>query len=88
VKNQPLLKLRPVPRTLPGPEPGPGIDAVETALADALQRASVSGAWSTVERLAAELEARREERSRTTGAADVVILDSARRKGGATRVTP
>ena len=38
---------------------GPGIDAVEQALADALARASIAGAWSTVERLAAELEAQR-----------------------------
>jgi hypothetical protein len=56
----------------------PPADPVELALADALQRASVAGAWTTVERLAGELEARRKERSQTTKTADVVTLASAR----------
>jgi hypothetical protein len=41
---------------------GPACDAVERALADALTRASIVGAWATVERLAAELKARRKEK--------------------------
>ena len=60
--------------TEPGPEPGPAIDAVESALADALRRAADAGAWPTVERLASELEARRKDRAQATGVADVVSL--------------
>jgi len=65
-----------------GPQSGPdqnAVDPVEQALADALQRASVAGAWSTVERLAGELEARRKARLQTSGGADVVTLNSARK---------
>jgi hypothetical protein len=62
-----------------GPEPGPACDAVESALADALQRASIAGAWSTVERLASELEARRKARTQAAGVADVVSLSSVRK---------
>jgi hypothetical protein len=61
---------------------------VELALADALQRASVAGAWTTVERLAGELEARRKERLSAAGVAPVVTLASARKvKGPAKRAT-
>ena len=56
----------------------PPADPVELALADALQRASVAGAWTVVERLAAELEARRRERLNAAGVAPVVMLNSAR----------
>jgi len=66
-----------------GPQSGPdqnAVDPVEQALADALQRASVAGAWSTVERLAGELEARRKARLQTSGGADVVTIDSARKR--------
>jgi hypothetical protein len=44
-------------------------DPVEVALAEALQRAAEAGQWTTVVRLAAELEARRTERH-LTGAID------------------
>ncbi len=57
----------------------PPADPVELALADALQRASVAGAWTTVERLASELEARRRARSNAAGVAPVVTLASARK---------
>jgi len=52
-------------------------DTAEFALADALARATSPGAWSTVERLAAELESRRRERSRASGDAEVVSLPRA-----------
>ena len=52
-------------------------DPVEAALADALQRASAAGAWSTVETLARELTARREAH-----AADVVDIGVARKRRG------
>jgi len=67
-----------IERPSAGPTSG-HTDAVELALADALQRASVAGAWGTVERLASELEARRKERTSAAGLADVVTLNSARR---------
>jgi hypothetical protein len=51
-------------------------DAVETALADALQKASEAGAWDVVAKLAAELEARRRAR------AAVVDLDVVRARRG------
>jgi hypothetical protein len=47
-----------------GREPGPPSDTVETALADALQRAALAGAWDAVMALTAELKARREARAR------------------------
>jgi 2C-methyl-D-erythritol 2,4-cyclodiphosphate synthase len=50
-------------------------DIVEEALADALRGATAAGEWTTVARLAAELQARREAR------AGVVVLDAARRRG-------
>ena len=52
-------------------------DPVEMALADALQRAALAGAWDAVAMLTAELRARREAR------ANVVKLDAerARRDG-------
>ena len=55
------------------PTPGQA-DAVEQALAEALQRASAAGAWTVVERLAGELEARRLERLKATGLAPVVPI--------------
>jgi hypothetical protein len=39
-------------------------DPVETALADALQRAALAGAWDAVAALTAELRARREARAK------------------------
>jgi len=48
-------------------------------LADALARASIAGAWSTVERLAAELEARRKDRDKANGTAEVITLNSVRK---------
>jgi hypothetical protein len=52
------------------------VDAVDQALAVALERASAAGEWSTVTQLARELEARR------LGRVDVVQLEveRARRK--------
>ncbi|HEX3850272.1 MAG TPA: hypothetical protein VHW01_04860 [Polyangiaceae bacterium] len=50
------------------------MDAVEHALAEALQRASAAGEWGAVASLAAELAARRKAR------AGVVDLDHARAK--------
>lgn len=54
-------------------------DAVETALADALTRASQAGQWDIVASLAAELQARRQAR------ANVLSLDAARSKRGGGR---
>ena len=51
-------------------------DAVEHALADALQRASAAGAWDVVGQLARELEARR----KALAAPGVVRLDAERAK--------
>jgi integrase len=62
--------------------PGEGAtfhDPVELALADALQRAAVAGAWTVVERLAGELEARRRERAQAAGVAEVVALRGPRK---------
>jgi len=59
--------------------PGTFHDPVELALADALQRASVAGVWTVVERLAGELEARRRERLNASGVAPVVTINSARK---------
>jgi hypothetical protein len=53
---------------------GAPVDAVEHALAEALQRASAAGEWGAVASLAAELAARRKAR------AGVVDLDHARAK--------
>ncbi len=64
-----------------------GADPVELALADALARASVAGVWTVVERLAGELEARRTERLKGAGLADVVTLASARRDKRKTQAT-
>jgi hypothetical protein len=50
------------------------LDAVETALALALEGAAKAGEWSTVAQLARELEARRLARAK------VVTLDSTRRR--------
>jgi hypothetical protein len=50
------------------------LDAVESALAFALEGATKAGEWSTVAQLAKELEARRLAR------ANVVALDSTRRR--------
>ena len=49
-------------------------DPIEAALADALRRAAIAGAWDSAAALTAELRARREAR------AGVVSLDAARRK--------
>ena len=54
----------------------PVLDAVERALADALQRAALAGAFDVVTVLTAELRARRETR------AQVVNLDTERAKRG------
>ncbi len=54
------------------------LDSIEVALADALKRAAAAGAWTAVERLAAELEARRKERQTVSGVADAMTMDSAR----------
>lgn len=51
-------------------------DPVEAALADALQRAALVGAWDAVQVLTSELRARREAR------AGVTSLDAARAKRG------
>jgi hypothetical protein len=51
-------------------------DPVETALADALTKASAAGEWTTVAALARELEARRKGRQ----APEVIILDAERRR--------
>jgi hypothetical protein len=56
----------------------PSGDAVETALASALAAAAVAGRFDVVAQLARELEARRHAR-----AGNIVLLDDARRKGGA-----
>lgn len=56
-----------------------GVDVVETALADALRRASEAGAWEAVAQLARELEARRKARS------GVVELDLERARRGKAR---
>jgi len=53
-------------------------DPVEVALADALQRAAEAGQWTTVVRLAAELEARRTERHLAGAIDDAGSLESAR----------
>ena len=55
------------------------VDAVEAALADALQRAALAGAFDAVAAITAELKARREAR------ANVVRLDDARAKRGTGR---
>jgi len=63
-------------------EPGQGAtfhDPVELALADALQRASVAGVWTVVDRLAGELEARRKERAQAAGIAPVVPINTGRK---------
>ena len=54
---------------------GPIEDAVETALADALQRAAMEHRWDVVSQLARELEARRLARSSDK----VVTLSEAKR---------
>ena len=54
----------------------PNQDPVETALAEALRRASEAAQWDVVAMLARELQARREAR------ADVVDLDAARKRRG------
>jgi hypothetical protein len=56
----------------------PSGDGVETALASALAAAAAAGRFDVVAQLARELEARRHAR-----AGNVVLLDDARRKGGA-----
>jgi hypothetical protein len=56
------------------------VDAVETALAGALQAAAVAGQWSVVAQLAKELEARRDDTAAGPGC-NVVSL-RARRDGG------
>jgi hypothetical protein len=55
----------------------PAADPVEQALGEAIVRASAAGAWSSVEALTRELQARREAR------AGVVDLAQARRRKGA-----
>ena len=52
-------------------------DAVEAALASALERAAAAGQWATVEALARELEARRRARG---GVLDLEAARSRRRK--------
>mgnify|MGYP007009299188 CR=1 FL=1 len=52
-------------------------DAVETALAEALGKATAAGEWSVARALVAELEARRKAR------VGVVDLDTVRRERGA-----
>jgi hypothetical protein len=51
-------------------------DPIEVALADAIRRAAQAGEWAAVQQLARELEARRLAR------ADVVDLNTARRRQG------
>jgi hypothetical protein len=51
-------------------------DAVENALADALEAATAAGQWTLVAQLAPELEARR------TARAGVVELDAERKRRG------
>jgi hypothetical protein len=65
---------------MPGPDSGASADVVENALAEALRQAAAAGAWSTVERIASELEARRKERLQASGVADVVNIDAARKR--------
>jgi hypothetical protein len=65
---------------MPGPDSGAPADVVESALAEALRQAAAAGAWSTVERIASELEERRKERSQASGVADVVSIESARKR--------
>ncbi len=71
-------------RTVEGTDDsGRFVGVVETALAAALERASVAGQWELVGQLAAELEARRTRRegeSRPTEGAPVVTLDDAKRR--------
>jgi hypothetical protein len=55
------------------------VDAVEVALAEALQRAAVAGAFDAVAAITAELKARREAR------ANVVVLSAERAKRGGGR---
>ena len=64
----------------PKPEPVADLDAVETALADALAKATASERWDVVGQLARELEARRLAR-----ADNVITLASARRRDGGDR---
>jgi|GEM_PF-3521453 len=64
---------------MPGPDSGASADVVESALAEALRQAAAAGAWSTVERIAGELEARRKARAEASGVADVVTLNSVRK---------
>ena len=77
VDNQAHTQERAIKSPLDGPRAP--VDVVESALADALQKAATAGAWSTVERLATELEARRKERLNAAGVAPVVTLNSARK---------
>jgi hypothetical protein len=55
---------------------GHASDPVEHALADALQRAALAGAWDAVQALTSELRARREARAR------VVSLEVERARRG------
>lgn len=57
-------------------------DALENALAVALERASAAGRWDVVAQLARELEARR-----LAGSPSVVVLEGARAKRGAEGIT-
>lgn len=56
----------------------PAADPVETAIADALKRAAAAGAWTTVESLSRELQARREARA---GVVELAVERSKRRGG-------
>jgi integrase len=64
----------------PKPDVTSAVDAVETALADALTKATTAERWDVVAQLARELEARRLARS-----ANVVVLAAERRRDGGAR---
>lgn len=65
------------PGRLPDDSPDLG-GVVETALAEALGLAARAGQWSVVERLAAELEARRLRREGSSAAPVVTLKGQAR----------
>jgi hypothetical protein len=72
-KNEDEPANRPIPDQNPRAVAGAVIDAVESALAEAIKGATSAGEWATVAALAKELEARRLAR-----AANVVEIDAAR----------
>ena len=80
ISNPLVAGSNPAGRANPDPVCGPPCkdetqaDAVELALAVALQEAAAAGAWSSIERLAGELEARRKARLGVAGVAEVIPL--------------